>query len=146
MGFTQWEFRWENGGWHRLSSRWFDRFLRGEAQVSESPEGMLTASVPLELDDREPVAIGKPRFDRWPLLPDGTLDRDQAMQATAAILESLPLPSEDNVIHAEGRFARRRLQEAAHWTPTDEQLELLVQAVQKRGAPPRMARLILDQL
>lgn len=145
MGFTQWEFRWENGGWRRLSSRWFDRFLRGEAQAGDNPDGMLTASVPLELDDREPVAIGKPHFDRWPLLDDGTVDQVQVGQATAAVLESLPLPSEDNVIHAEGRFARRRLHDASHWTPTEEQLGLLVQAVQKGGVPPRLARLLLDQ-
>ena len=77
-------------------------------------------------------------------MEDGALDRDQAMQAAAAILESLPLPSEDNVIHVEGRFARRRLEKAAHWTPTEEQLGLLVQAVTKRGAPPKLARLMLD--
>lgn len=146
MGFTQWEFRWESGGWRRLSSRWFDRFFRGEVPAGDNPEGMLTASVPLELDDREPVGIGKPRFDRWPLLVDGTFDPDQVMQAAVAVLDSLPLPSEDNVIHAEGRFARRRLQEAAHWTPTEEQLGLLVQAVTKRGAPPKLARLMLDLL
>ena len=145
MARTARYFLWNNGVWVRLSARWFDRFMDGEERVDE--EYVLhTATVYLELDDRIPVAISPPRFDRWPLLPDGTLDRVEMMLGPALVMDSMLLRHDGGtVVQAESRFAHRRHKIETTWQPTSDQLTSLVKAIEKTGVTLRLAQLILSE-
>jgi hypothetical protein len=148
VGYMQRQFCWEEREWHRLTSRWFARFVRGEEKVEGGAEAVLTASVIVELEDRIQMRITPPRFDRWPLLPDGSLDRDKVMQGAALAMDSILGPvlaprGEVGVIHAESRFAHRRHQAESRFEPTVKQLALLTPALKKAGVAARLADLIL---
>lgn len=149
MGWSQRYFRWEGQDWVRVQVRWMDRFVEGAVCVEGGGDALETASITLELEDRVPVRITRPRFDRWPLLPDGTIDREKVMRGTMHAMESLFGPGlltrpEGAVVHAESRFAHRRHQAESQWIPTVRQLALLVPALMKAGVTAALAQRILE--
>jgi hypothetical protein len=119
-----------------------DRLFAGEERLEGRTE-LLFAEVPVELLERVPVGVGQARFHRWPLRPDGTLDKNQVMEAAALAMPALP-PLEKtvgNVIDAAERFNRRRHKASAQWEPSKEQRRLLVAAMRKSGMAARLADL-----
>lgn len=87
MGWSPRYFRWEEGDWTRLRIGWMQGFLDGRERVEDGLP-LLTATVYVQFENRVPVALLKPRFDQWPLLPDGTLARGQLQQTAAATVGS----------------------------------------------------------
>ncbi len=103
MGATIWTFEGTGAGWRRLSSKWADRFWRGEERVEGGADALLAATVIVQLEDREPMELAPPRFDRWSLLADGTLDRDQVMEAASAPPGVVPLGADRGAAGLAGR-------------------------------------------
>jgi len=147
MGLSPRYFRWTGETWHRLTLRWMDDFFNGTIRV-EDKDALLTATIFLQLEDRLPIALSAPKFDRWPLRPDGTMDRDRVMHGATLAMDAilgrtLLTAAEPTVIHAESRFEHRRHKAEAHWEPTHDQLELLARALTKTGVAAGLARRIL---
>jgi hypothetical protein len=136
-----WYFRWHGGQWNRLTSRWMDRFSSGEVALEAGESELRFASMALELEERMPMEMGEPSFDRWPVLADGKLDQAQVKDAVAALT---PLGHEGNVVHAEGKFYERRYHAAVSWEPNDEQRRLLAEAMIEAGISHRLARRVLE--
>lgn len=149
MGWSPRYFRWDSEKWVRLTARWVDGLLNGTERLEGGGTALLMATVLVQFEDREPMAIAMPQCERWPLLADGSLDLDHVRQGAALALESVLAPllaveEDGKIIHAESRFARRRHQAESRWVPTEGQWLLLVPALTKAGIPPILARRVIE--
>lgn len=107
---------------------------------------LLTTMIVLELDDGIPVAISQPRYERWPLLSDGRIDRFRVMKEPVLVVERLlPPPTAGTVVRAESRFELKRHQAEATWQSTRDQITSLVTAMEQTSVAVGLARLILRE-
>lgn len=150
MGWSLSYFRWAGQEWVRVPARCIYRFVEGSVRVESGGDALETASVTLELEDRVPVRIAPPRFDRWPLVAEGSLDINQVRHGVALVMDSVLGPAlaaegESSVVHAESRFEHRRHQIESRWEPTAKQLALLVPALKKAGVSATLAHRIVER-
>jgi hypothetical protein len=117
----------ENDEVFRLSNRLFERLWEG------SPGGVLprfagrrvrSAELAVLMQDYKPVAVVWVAYSYLSFDAQGRLDRDRlmrnaALKTEAAAGDILPERSE-TVIHASSRFAARRRDHEAVWTPSAE--------------------------
>ena len=134
-------FRLDGQKWTEITARWMNDFFAGTVRVEGGGEAMLTVTVYLDIAELGiPIDISGAQCERWPLLPDGSLDRDpKALQdglaTNACIGPSVRPPGDGTLIHAESRFARHRHQDVAHWKPDTKQWANLVRFMKRVDIP-----------
>jgi hypothetical protein len=140
MGASVWSFlRPQPGELCPVAQRALDAFLSKAGRLPADAEGFVRyAQVIVNLKNRRAVEVLRVGFFQYRVLKDGRLDRGYFSQIVAAVPEaalgwlqlSKPPPG---VVHAEHRFAKRRLEQMNTWKPTPDELSKLRRLVNHKA-------------
>jgi hypothetical protein len=140
MGVSAWYFLLRRPGeLCPLAETAVDAFISKGGRLPADEEGFVRcAEVIVSLENRRAVEVLRLGFFQYRALKNGTLDRrhfDEILRTMPeAALGPLQLsrPSPE-VVPAEHRFAKRRLEHLSQWKPTKAELRLLGELVNRRA-------------
>ena len=140
MGFATWYFlRPRPGELRPLSRAAVVRFLYNGGELPGDEEGFVRyLEVAARLENRKATKVLRVSAIQHRVLADGTLDGEHLLEVVAlagavafggpSLVEPPP-----GVIDAGHRFAKRRLEHAAQWKPTEGELATLAELVNRRA-------------
>ena len=140
MGLATWYFlRRRPGEVEPLTRKAFEAFFFDGRKLPVSDDGYVRhVQVIVELDERRAVEVLDVGFFQYRALKDGTIDQDSRMELmrNAGMVIGGRLAVEETppgVIQADHRFAKRRLEHLQNWEPTDADLAVLRELVNRRA-------------
>jgi hypothetical protein len=141
MGVTAWYFqRTRLGELCALTNSAVDAFIFKRGRLPADAEGFVRyAEVVVSLKNRRAEKVLSVGFFQHRALEDGRIDRDHYDEilrtVPGAAFGSLQLEKPPTgLVHAEQRFAQRRLEHLSQWKPTEAELHLLRDLVNRRAA------------
>jgi hypothetical protein len=140
MGVSAWSFlRPRPGELHPLAQRTAEAFISKGGRIPADAEGFVRyAQVIVSFLDRHAVEVLRVGFFQYRALPDGSLDRKHFDEIMAVVPEAAfgslrvskaPL----DVIEAEDKFAKRRLEHLSQWKPTKAEVGKLRDLVNRKA-------------
>ena len=140
MGLSTWFFiRPRPGELRPVALRRIEDFFSGGGRLPADDDGRVQyAEVMVRLEQRRAVEVVRVSYFQCRAQADGTLDRQHYMAMTATALEaashgiisSRPPPG---VLNAEHRFAQRRFDHLSRWTPSETEVEVLRELVNRKA-------------